>query len=138
MSTMDLLSYHKRRRAIQLSAYPGSNREVKTMESTLRSLLMATGLFEEVEVERTDDPDQLVIAMCKFSPNYSESDVAGAIERLWRDRVRYPFWEAHGLVVHDEFVEFEAATRTSTTGHYVTVHMVAEAAGIPRQRVSRD
>ena len=31
-------------------------------------------------------------------------------------------------------VEFEAATRYSSAGHYVTVHLVAQKAAIPVQR----
>lgn len=135
---MDLMHFHKMRTAIQGNAYPGSGQDLATMETNLRDLLMASGLFEEVEVEHTDDPDQLVIGLCHFRPEYSEADVGRAIERLWDERVRYPYWEAHSLVVDDEYVEFEAATRTSPTGHYVTVHMVAQKAEIPVQRVPVD
>jgi len=104
------------------------------METNLRDLLMASGIFEDVEVEHTDDPDQLVIALCHFKARYSESDIAEHLENLWDDRVRYPYWEAHSLVVDRELVEFEAATRSSNTGPYVTVHLVAQRAQIPEQR----
>ncbi len=133
---MDLLQFHKMRTAIQDNAYPGSGQDVATMESNLRDLLMASGLFEEVEVEHTDDPDQLVIGLCTFRPEWSEADIARAIEGLWQNRVRYPFWEAHALLVDEEQVEFEAATRSGGGGHYVTVHLVAQKAEIPAQRAA--
>jgi hypothetical protein len=135
---MDLLQFHKMRTAIQGNAYPGSGTDLATMERNLRDLLMASGIFEEVEVEHTDDPDRLVIALCHFKPDYSEQDVAAHVEQLWHDRVRYPYWEAHTLVVDKEHVEFEAATRSSNTGPYVTVHMVAQKARIPAQRAPMD
>ena len=135
---MDLLQFHKMRTAIQGNAYPGSGTDLATMERNLRDLLMASGIFEEVEVEHTDDPDRLVIALCHFKPDYSEQDVAAHVERMWHDRVRYPYWEAHTLVVDKEHVEFEAATRSSNTGPYVTVHMVAQKARIPAQRAPMD
>ena len=91
-------------------------------------------MFEEVEVEHTDDPDQLVIALCQFRPFYTERDVASGSRQIWADRVRYPFWESHALRTDDGYVEFEAASRPSATGRYVTVHLVAERAGIPAQR----
>ena len=99
---------------------------------------MSSGVFEEVEVEHTDDPDQLVIALCKFLPYFTERDVARHLERIWADRVSYPFWEAHAVHVEDEHVEFEAASRHSSGGHYVTVHLVAQKARIPAQRRSSE
>ena len=135
---MDLVQFHKMRTAVQGNAYPGSGRDLTSMEGTLRDLLLTSGVFDEVEVEHTDDPDQLVIALCHFKPDLSERDVAQLIERLWEQRVRYPFWEAHAVLVGEEHVEFEAATRNSTGGHYVTVHLVAQRAPVPAQRGPRD
>lgn len=135
---MDLLQYHRVRTAIQGNAFPGSDNDLETVEGSLRNLLMASGVFEEVEVEHTDDPDKLVIALCKFLPYYSEGDVARHLERIWGDRVSYPFWEAHAFHVEKEHVEFEAATRHSSGGHYVTVHLVAQKARIPSQRTPFD
>lgn len=135
---MDLLQFHKMRTAVQDNAFPGSGHELESMEANFRDLLMASGLFETVEVERTDDPDRLVIGLCQFRPDLSERDIAVVVERLWQDRVRYPFWEAHSLLVAQEHVEFEAATRHSANGHYITVHVVATRARIPAQRGPRD
>jgi hypothetical protein len=137
-SDMDLLQYHKLRTAVQGNAFPGGASDLETVEGSLRNLLMASGVFEEVEVEHTDDPDQLVIAMCKFLPYYTEADVARHLERIWGDRLSYPFWEAHAFQVEKEHVEFQAATRHSSGGHYVTVHLVAQKARIPTQRTPID
>ena len=131
---MELTRYHRLRTAVQDNAYPGSVTDIAPMETNLRDLLMASGIFEDVEVEHTDDPDQLVIALCHFHGEYSEADFAEHLEKLWDDRVRYPFWEAHALLLGQEQVEFEAATRNSNNGPYVTVHLVAQRAQIPAQR----
>jgi hypothetical protein len=131
---MDLLQFHRMRTAVQDNAFPAKEGDLAPVEQSLRDLLMASGVFEEVEVEHTDDPDQLVIALCKFLPYFSERDVARHLERIWADRVSYPFWEAHAIHVEDEHVEFEAASRHSSGGHYVTVHLVAQKAKIPAQR----
>ena len=135
---MNLMQFHRLRTAIQGNAAPGSTRDLATVEGSLRSLLMSSGLFVDVEVERTDDPDQLVIALCTFDPHVSEAAVAGQLERLWADRVSFPFWEAHALLVEDEHVELEAASRPSPVGGYVTVHLVAQKARIPTQRRSTE
>lgn len=135
---MDLMQFHKLRRAIQVNAYPGSGPDLASVEGNLRDLLMASGIFESVEVDHTDDLDRLVIALCEFRPELDEFDIAARIEELWHDRVRYPFWEAHSLMVDREHVELEAATRGSSTGHYVTLHLVAKKARIPAQRAPMD
>lgn len=135
---MNLMQFHRLRTAIQGNAAPGSARDLATVEGSLRSLLMSSGLFVDVEVERTDDPDQLVIALCTFDPHVSEAAVAGQLERLWADRVSFPFWEAHALLVEDEHVELEAVSRPSPVGGYVTVHLVAQKARIPAQRRSNE
>ena len=72
-----------------------------------------------------------LLALCAFSPEHSEDRVAAAVEDMWQSRVRYPFWAAHGLLVQPEHVEFEAATRASATGRYVTVHLVAKKTQTP-------
>jgi hypothetical protein len=131
---MNLLMFHRVRTGIQDNASPGSEPELEAVEGALRDMLMASGVFEEVEVEHTDDPDQLVIALCQFRPFYTARDVATRLEEIWADRVRYPFWEAHAIRAEPDHVEFEAASRASETGHYVTVHLVAQRAPFPHQR----
>jgi len=66
-----------------------------------------------------------------------EQDIAAHVVQL-QDRVRYRFWEAHSLIVDEGHVEFEAATRESSTGAYVTVHLLAQRARIPTQRAAAD
>jgi hypothetical protein len=131
---MDLLQFHRMRTAIQGNASPGTVDELATLEGALRLLLTGSGLFDEVEVEYTDDPDQLLIALCTFPGHLTEADVAGQLEQLWADRVAYPFWEAHALHVERGHVELEAASRPSSEGGYVTVHLVAQRVRIPAQR----
>ncbi|RYU14163.1 hypothetical protein [Nocardioides iriomotensis] len=135
---MDLMQFHRMRTAIQDNASPGPEQELVTVEGSLRYMLLTSGLFEEVEVEHTDDPDQLVIALCQFKPEVAAADVARRLEEIWADRVSYSFWEAHATDVMSDHVEFEAATRPSTVGGYVTVHLVAQRAVIPAQRSAHD
>jgi hypothetical protein len=136
--SMDLMQFHRMRTAIQDNASPGGEQELETVEGSLRYLLLTSGMFEEVEVEHTDDHDQLVIALCHFKPEYDGPEVARRLEEMWADRVSYPFWEAHAFDVMTDHVEFEAASRPSSVGGYVTVHLVAQRAMIPAQRTARD
>lgn len=133
---MNLLQFHRLRTGIQENASPGSSTDLATVEGSLRYLLMTSGLFDEVEVERTDDPDRLVIALCTFRPQVTDTDIAREIEQVWAERVSYPFWEAHALHIESGHIELEAASRPSPVGGYVTVHLVAQQAKIPAQRAS--
>lgn len=132
---MQLMHFHTLRSGVQHNASPATERALVAMERILRDLLNGSGLFDSVEVEHTDDPDQLVVALCQFRHNLSEDLVAAAIEQLWEERVRYPFWEIHTLRTDDGYVEFEGATRESIVGRYATVHFVAQRAPVPAQRV---
>jgi len=131
---MQLMHFHTLRSGVQLNASPASGRELIAMESILRDVFTDSGLFDTVEVEHTDDPDRLVVSLCQYRPNLSEHDVADAVEDLWGQRVRYPFWEAHSIRVDEGYVEFQAATREGPGGHYVTVHLVAQRSSVPSQR----
>ena len=132
---MELTRFRTLRTGVQGNAAAPSGEQLDSLAGDLRDLLMASGLFEEVEVETTDDPDGLVIALCQFKPEHDELDVAGALESIWNDQVRYPFWGAHSILTAPEHVELEGATRVSASGHYATIHLVAQRARIPAQRM---
>ncbi len=133
---MELTHYKKLRTAVQSNSSPANAEELTRLEQTVRDSLMATGYFEEVEVEHTDNLDGMVIAMCKFPSQMSESQVAAKLEQAWEDRLRFQFWEAHATLVDFDQVEFQGATRTGTTGAYATIHIVAQKAPIPAQRLA--
>jgi hypothetical protein len=132
---MDSRQFHRTRRAIQDNAWPGAEAEVVRLERALRSRLLRSGLFDEVEVGHTDDRDRLVIALCSFGAEVEAADVASRLEELWANGVSYRFWEAHALEVRPGHVELEAASRADPDGGYVTVHLVAQQAHIPAQRM---
>ena len=130
---MRLMDFHTLRSGVQLNAPPAPGRALTALEGFLRGQLTKTGLFDTVEVEHTDDPDRLLVALCQYRQTLSEYDVADVVEGLW-DRIRYPYWEAHTTAVDDGHVELQAATREGALGHYVTVHLIAQRSQVPSQR----
>ena len=133
---MELTQYKKFRTAVQSNASPADPTQIVEVEENLRSLLLSTGFFEEVEVDHTDDVDALVIAMCKFPAQMSHVQIAQRLEQAWLDRLRFDFWEAHTTIADDDQVELQGATRAGSSGAYVTVHVVAQKATVPAQRVN--
>ena len=127
---------------IRLCVMNGDGISPEIMAATLEVLHAAAAkwqiefAFDEVEVGHTDDVDKLVIAMCTFPAQADKTRVAQRLETMWQDRLRYGFWEAHALLVDDDQVELEGATRPSTYGHYVTVHVVAQKGRVPAQRLA--
>ncbi len=131
---MQLMHFHTLRTGVQVNASPAPERVLVATESKLQELLTRSGLFDNVEVGHTDDPDELVVGLCQFRQYVSEYAVAEAIEQLWDDGVRSPFWEVHATTVDEGYVEFHGATRESAVGHYTTVHLVAQRTPVPAQR----
>jgi hypothetical protein len=121
---------------VQINASPASPAVLAPLADRVRESLVATGLFSDVEVEHTDQVDHLVIGMCSFGDDIDESEVALRLERLWRTGLRYDFWEAHSLLVSRGQVELQGATRSSSYGHYVTIHLVAQKVRVPAQRAA--
>jgi hypothetical protein len=131
---MKLMHFQTLRSGVQINASPATEQALVAMENNLRDALTGTGLFDSVEVEHTDDPDQLVVALCQYRPNLDEDEVAATVERLWDERISYTFWEVHSVRVDDGFVELEGATRESIVGRYATLHLVAQRSQVPSQR----
>ena len=131
---MQLMHFHTLRSGVQANASPSKGQALIAMEGILRERLARSGVFDTVEVEHTHDTDRLLAAICQYRQSLSEGDVADAIERLWTEEVAYPFWEVHAFNVDSDFVEFQAATRGTVGGPYVTVHLIAEKSSVPAQR----
>ncbi len=130
---MQLTDFHKLRAAVQDNSAPGTPDQLLTLEQQLWSGLVSTGTFADVETGGTDDPDRLVIAMCRFPGQLAAEEIADRLERLWLDRLRFDLWEAHALIVTRGQVELEAASR-SASGHFVTLHVLAQQSPVPAQR----
>ena len=135
---MDLTKFHRMRQALQENAIPGSERDRVVLEGSLRYQLLTSGLFDEVEVDHTDDPDRLVIGLCQFKAEVPAEEVARRLEEMWTDQLSHPFWEAHAIEAEPDHVELEAASRPSPVEGYVTLHLVAQTALIPAQRTASE
>ena len=129
-----LVRYRRLRTAVQLNAAPEGRARLRELEAQLRAALLETGVFVEIEAGHTDDADRLVIALCHFGPGVSEVIVARALFVLWQEQLRYRMWESHAILVEQDHVELQGATRGRPDGPYVTVHVVAQRAKMPLQR----
>ena len=123
----DPVSFHRLRSAVQVNAGPADPALAAVVEGQLREGLRASGLFDVVEVEVTQDPDQLVIALCRCGPGVPPWEAGHGLKRVWRALAGDTPWEAHAAWVTEEIADFQGAL-TLPGGGYVTLHAVAQAA----------
>jgi hypothetical protein len=129
---MKLGAFQTLRSGLQMNAVPVTSQVRALLETGLREELTASGLFEEVEVEGSDDPDRLVLGLCVFRGEVSEEEVMVAVERAWT-ALAFHHWSAHAFLTDEGHVELQAATLDRPGGRFASVHLVAlraaEAAG---------
>jgi hypothetical protein len=138
---MELIAFQKLRGGLKANAAPAAGDALEAAEARLRTLLMSSAMFGNVEVAVTDDPDRLLIAMVNFRPEHTEQEVTDYLMRSWVTHLRYRGWDAHSFLVENEHVEMQAATLHADGSHFVTIHVVATAAvfaepAIPVQRMT--
>jgi hypothetical protein len=127
---MDLMAFQKLRSGLKQNVTPASGVVLEAAELRLRTLLASCGMFSHVEVDRTSDPDRLLIAMVEYNPELSEAEVLGFLKGAWSAELRYLGWDAAAFIVEDEHVELQAATMHGDASHYVSMHLVAEKAAV--------
>jgi hypothetical protein len=137
---MELMQFQKLRGGLRINVSPAQGDTLEAVGARLRSLLMSSTIFGNVEVEITDNPDTLVIGLVNYRRELSEQDIVNYLEKAWTDELRYLGWDAHAFLVEDGHVELQAATMHGDASHFVTLHVVATAGAtsgaIPSQRTS--
>ena len=123
---MDLASFHKLRTAVQENAHQADDAHAAAMQGTLEDLLRGSRLFSDVELGRTDDPDQLLIGVFRCAERILPWEAGMGVERLWRAASAGANWEAHHVGCTESLMEFEGAVTLDESGHYLTFHLVAE------------
>jgi hypothetical protein len=135
---MNLVAFQGLRNGLQMNAAPATSQVRKVVEIGLREELLASGLFEDVEVGSSDDADRLVLALCTYRAGVTEDEARWAIERAW-SAIAFHHWQSHAFLTDEGHVELQAATLDRPAGRFVTLHLVAQAAApaetvVPLQR----
>lgn len=123
---MDQTAFHKLRTAVQENAHPADAGQARALMSSLKGAFERSGLFAEVELGTTDDPDRLVIGVCRCAPGVLPWEAGIGVERMWTTAVLDLQWQAHTVGCTESLMEFEGAVTLDGSGHYVTVNVVAE------------
>jgi hypothetical protein len=136
---MDHASYHVLRTAVQQNARPADDGHAQTLQRRLSEALVESQLFDEVELGRTQDPDQLVIGLCRCAERILPWEAGIGVERVWSSIASDVLWESHTLGCTDSLMEFEGAVTIDESGRFLTVRLLAEpAAGQPTSAPDND
>lgn len=126
---MNLVAFQSLRNGLQRNAAPATSQVRKVVEAGLREELLASGLFDDVEVGSCEDGERLLVALCSYRADVEDEVAACGIEHAWA-ALAFHHWEAHAFLTDDGHVEMQAATLDRPGGRYLTVHLVAQRAAV--------
>lgn len=133
---MDITAFHKLRTAVQENANPADDLTATRLRHSLHTALTASRLFDEIEFGHTEDPTQMVIGVCRCADDVLPWEAGMGVERLWLSVTTEVPWEAHTIGCTDTLMEFEGAVTVDNSGHYVTVHVVAEPSAATKDAIA--
>src|SRR5512144_25569 len=122
---MRLSDFQKLRTGLHANAAPVLPGVKQAFLSGLTKALLATGVFEGVEVGSSDEPDRLLLALCTFREEVPDDEVVRAVEEAWLT-VAFRHWSAHAFLTEDGHVELQAASLNRPGGYFVSAHVVAQ------------
>lgn len=105
---------------------PARGEILESAATRLRNRLRASAMFAQVEVEATEDEDQLLIGMLKYRPGTPARQVASFLEAIWVTTLRLPGLDAFTFLVEDGHVELESVTGDRAAHYYITLHLIAQ------------
>jgi len=122
---MDRVEFGQLRGAMRANLPPAAGALTAAAAAKLRRRLVSSVMFAEVEVEVTEDPERLLIAMVRFRPGTPERQVASFLEAVWITELRLDGLDVFTSLVEDGHVEFEAATGDQNSGYFLTLQLIA-------------
>jgi len=135
---MDTTSFHRLRTAVQENGNPADDSSTTRLRDAFRDALAGSRLFGEVELGHTEDPNQMVIGVCRCADGVLPWEAGMGVERLWTALAADTRWEAHTVACTESLMEFEGAVTLDDGGRYVTVHVVAEPSEAMKQAAAAE
>ena len=82
-------------------------------------------MFTQVEVEVTEDPARLLVAMARYRPGTPKRQVSSFLEAVWISELRLPGLDVFNFLVEDGHVELESATGDKESGYFLSLQLIA-------------
>jgi hypothetical protein len=82
-------------------------------------------MFAQVEVEITEDPERLLVALVRYRPGTPKRQVSSFLEAVWISELRLPGLDMFHFIVEDGHIELESATGDQESGYYLSLQLIA-------------
>ncbi|QWZ06701.1 response regulator [Nocardioides panacis] len=116
LTTVDHREFRRLKDGLFINLPPASSAELSVAASKLRSRLASSAMFGAVEVETTEDPDQLLVAMVRYRPGTPVAQVSSYLEAVWVSELRLP-----GLDADDDPDLLDLFTRQLSRAGYLVL-----------------
>ena len=113
------------RAALTTNLPPASGALIDAAASRLRQRLVSSVMFTQVEVEVTEDPKRLLVAMVHYKPGMPERQVSSFLEAVWISELRLPGLDIFHFLAEDGHVELESVTGDQESGYFLSLHLIA-------------
>ena len=122
---MERTEFKLLREGLTANLPPASGALLEGAASRLRRRLVASVMFAQVEVEVTDDPERLLVALVRFRPGTPERQVSSFLEAVWITELRLSGLDVFNFLLDDGHVELEAATGDQSDGYFLSLQLIA-------------
>ncbi|NYG06280.1 hypothetical protein BJ986_000767 [Phycicoccus badiiscoriae] len=122
---MDRKEFVRLRAGLTTNLPPASGALVDAAAARLRRRLESSVMFARVEVEVTDDPNRLIVALVRYRPGTRERQVASFLEAVWISELRLPGLDVFNFLAEDGHVELESVTGDQASGYFLSLNLIA-------------
>ena len=125
LTGVDRQEFVRLRAALTTNLPPAPAALVEAAASRLRQRLVASVMFTQVEVESTEDPQRLLVAMVRYRPGTPERQVSSFLEAVWISELRLSGLDVFNFLAEDGHVELESVTGDQESGYFLSLHLIA-------------
>jgi hypothetical protein len=113
------------RHAVMASGQPYRGADLDGMATDIHYYMGNSALFDRIMVKKTGDRRCLLVVRCRpAGRGISPQQVAGELERIWAEDLRFDHQAAHALQVTDDTVTLQFVTQGHPGGPYVTGSLI--------------
>jgi hypothetical protein len=125
LTGVDRQEFVRLRAALTTNLPPASGALIEAAAARLRQRLVASVMFTQVEVEVTEDPQRLLVAMVRYRPGTPERQVSSFLEAVWISELRLSGLDVFNFLAEDGHVELESVTGDQESGYFLSLHLIA-------------
>ena len=125
LTCVDRPEFVRLRAGLTTNLPPASGALIDAAASRLRQRLVSSVMFAQVEVDVTEDPERLLIAMVRYRPGTPERQVSSFLEAVWISELRLDGLDVFNFLTEDGHVELESVTGDQASGYFLSLHLIA-------------